>query len=305
MKAYGGYSDIFTGYCSVPQPHGNGKMKVAVKRLRVHIMGDENFQKKLVRELYIWTELDHPYILPFHGFFFENNNYPSLVSAWMENGTALEYLESHPDCDLLQMVQHTAEGIDYLHRNGVIHSDIKPGNILISPSGEPRICDFGISRILAASGSFSLGTTTGSIGGTVRFMSIELLAPADQQPDTYSKASDVWAFGMTVFVLLTKKPPYSHIKHDLGVVSSITSGALPLIPEECHNIWPKLNQDLWEWCIRCWASSPLKRPSMFSIAVGLGILCKSQAVDSSPAPAKCRSRRSRLPDSVPPLLQIQ
>ncbi|KAI5117237.1 hypothetical protein M0805_009274 [Coniferiporia weirii] len=51
MKTHGGYSDIFTGYCSVSQSHGNGKMKVAVKRLRVHTMGDKKVQKQLVKEL--------------------------------------------------------------------------------------------------------------------------------------------------------------------------------------------------------------------------------------------------------------
>ncbi|KAI5121980.1 hypothetical protein M0805_001813 [Coniferiporia weirii] len=232
MKAYGGYSDIFTGYCSVEPSDGHGSLKVAIKRLRVHTMGDEKFQKKLVKELRIWIRLDHPYILPLHGFLFEDNNYPSLVSIWMENGTVLTYLESHPGCDLQQMVLRIAEGIEYLHNEGVIHSDIKPENILISSSGEPRICDFGISRMLVASKSFNFSSTTGGIGGTIRYTSIELLSPLDQQSDIYSNSSDVWAFGMTVLVLLTKKPPYSHIKNDAGVISAIMSGELPRISEE-------------------------------------------------------------------------
>ncbi|KAI5117238.1 hypothetical protein M0805_009275 [Coniferiporia weirii] len=197
----------------------------------------------------------------------------------MENGTILAYLGSHPDCDLLQLVLHIAEGIDYLHYKGIIHSDIKPENILISSSGEPRICDFGISRMFADLGSLSLNTTTGGIGGTVRYMSVELLAQTDQQPDTYSEASDVWAFGITVLALLTKKPPYSHIKHDFGVVSAIASGVVPLIPEEYGKTWPKHYPDLWELCIRCWASLPSGRPSMFGIVIDLRVLHNSQAVE--------------------------
>ncbi|KAI5115200.1 hypothetical protein M0805_005348 [Coniferiporia weirii] len=285
MKAYGGYSDIFTGYCSIVPSDGNGGLKVAIKRLRVHTMGDEKLQKKLVKELYIWTKLDHLYVLPLHGFFFEDNNYPSLVSAWMENGTVLTYLESYPGCDLRQSVLHIAEGIGYLHNNDIIHSDIKPENILISSSGEPRICDFGISRMVAASRTFSFASTTGGIGGTIRYTSTELLNPMDQQFDTYSKASDVWAFGMTVLVLLTKKPPYSHIRNDVGVVSAIMSGGLPAVPEEYSKTWSDPYRYLWALCKRCWASSPSARPSMLTIASDLNVFRHSQAVESTRAPS--------------------
>ncbi|KAI5121112.1 hypothetical protein M0805_002785 [Coniferiporia weirii] len=292
MKAYGGYSDIFTGYCSVVTSDGNGILKVAIKRLRVHTMGDEKFQKKLVKELYIWTKLDHPYILPLHGFLFEDDNYPSLVSAWMENGTVLTYLGSHPDCDLRQLVRRIAKGIGYLHNNGIVHSDIKPisENILISSSGEPRICDFGISRVLAASKTFSFGSTTGGIGGTIRYTSIELLYPMDQQSDIYSKASDVWAFGMTVLVLLTKKPPYFHIKNDVGIVSAIMFGELPTIPEEYSNTWSDLYRYLWKLCNLCWARSPSARPSMSTIALKLRTIRHPQTAWDTRTPAPMNER---------------
>ncbi|KAI5120415.1 hypothetical protein M0805_006916 [Coniferiporia weirii] len=265
MQDHGGYSDIFTGYCSTLPSNG----KVAIKRLRMHIAGDKKFHKKLMKELHIWAKLDHPYILPFLGFFFESNDYPSLVSMWMDNGTILTYLDSHPECDLRVIVLRIAEGIEYLHTANVVHSDIKPDNILISSSGEPRICDFGISRMLVESKSLSFGdSTTGDLKGTIRYMSIELLRATDVEPHTYSKASDIWAFGMTLLVFLTRKPPYYHIKSDFRVVPIIMSGELPPVPEDFQS-WSEPYKNLWQMCTSCWDKAPRKRPSMSAMASDL------------------------------------
>lgn len=71
---------------------------------------------------------------------------------------------------------------------------------MVSPSGEPLICDFGISHMIAISQSFGLsGTQTGTLRGTTRYMSIELLE-ASSEDGIYTKASDVWAFAITIMV---------------------------------------------------------------------------------------------------------
>ncbi|KAI5121111.1 hypothetical protein M0805_002784 [Coniferiporia weirii] len=299
MKGHGGYSDIFTGYYSAVPSDENKKIKVAIKRIRVHTADVKKLRTRLVRELYIWTKLDHSYILPLRGYYFEDDNYPCLVSMWMEDGTVPKYLESHTDCDLQQMVLHIAEGINYLHQRGVIHSDIKPDNILISPSGEPRICDFGISHMLVTSGSFNLNSTTGNAKGTFRYMSIELLAATDQHSDSYSKASDVWAFGMTILELLTKKPPYSHIRNDGGVVVAIASGRLPRLPEEHSTTWSELYKFLWQLCMRCWAPSPSEPPSMLEIVSILEIFSTPQQGTSTDYPLKQKVSKMSLGDQTP------
>ena len=91
-----------------------------------------------------------------------------------------------------------AEGLKYLHDEGVIHSDIKAGNVLISSIGVPRICDFGISRMLASSQTFDV-TTSGHLKGTTRWMAKELMMIGDPPP-AHTFQTDVWAFGMTVHV---------------------------------------------------------------------------------------------------------
>ncbi|EJD07269.1 kinase-like protein [Fomitiporia mediterranea MF3/22] len=129
--------------------NGDGAdIKVAVKKLRVHAMKDGKFQKRLAKELYIWSKLNHHCILPLEGFFVEDNCCPSLVLKWMKNGDALDYLVANPGADLLSLVTKVAEAILYLHTNNIVHSDIKPDNILISNSEEPLLYDFGVSRML-------------------------------------------------------------------------------------------------------------------------------------------------------------
>ncbi|OCB87592.1 kinase-like protein [Sanghuangporus baumii] len=246
----GGYSDIVYGYCTGPD---GVDYKVAVKKLRLHVMDDRDFQKRLTKELYIWSKLNNRRILPLEGFFLEDNNCPSLVSRWMENGTALNYLEAHPDVDLLRLVTGIAEGITYLHLNGIVHSDIKPDNVLVSEFGEPLLCDFGVSRMVVASRSFNFSSSLsgGGLRGTLRFMSKELLQASDISPATYSRDSDVWAFGMTVLSILTKKVPYHYINNDVQVITAISKGLVPSAPSDLDS-WPLNNQLLWRLCTFCW-----------------------------------------------------
>ncbi|KAL5501096.1 hypothetical protein ACEPAH_9483 [Sanghuangporus vaninii] len=265
----GGYSDIVYGYCTGPD---GVDYKVAVKKLRLHVMGDRDFQKKLTKELYIWSKLNNRRILPLEGFFLEDNNCPSLVSRWMENGTALKYLEAHPDVDLLRLVTGIAEGITYLHLNGIVHSDIKPDNVLISEFGEPLLCDFGVSRMVVASRSFNFSSSLsgGGLRGTLRFMSKELLQASDLSPTTYSRDSDVWAFGMTVLSILTKKVPYHYINNDVQVITAISKELVPSAPSDLDS-WSLNNQLLWRVCTFCW-KPVADRHSMQTVVLELQLL---------------------------------
>ncbi|KAL5504806.1 hypothetical protein ACEPAH_7469 [Sanghuangporus vaninii] len=166
----GGYSDIMLAYCT----HEDGtRYRVAGKRLRFHIMQDTGFQR-----------LKKNWILPLEGFYLEGNNYPSLVSGWMDKGTVLKYLEkSNSGHDLLKLISGIAEGTMYLHLNDIVHSDVKPDNFMISGSREPLLCDFGTSRMLVESRAFNFSNSqTGGLRGTVRFMSKELLQATESAP---------------------------------------------------------------------------------------------------------------------------
>ncbi|KAL5500833.1 hypothetical protein ACEPAH_9220 [Sanghuangporus vaninii] len=254
---HGGTSDLFLGSLSLE----NGKTcKVAVKKLRTHAMRTGNSEKTLARELYIWSKLDHPRILRLVGLYVDEN-YPCLISPWSTNGTVLNYLESNSTADVIQLVAGIAEGIAYLHARKIVHSDIKPiqqDNVLIDDAGEPLLCDFGISRILDKTATYPISntTTTGGVRGTVRYMSKELF----KENSTHTESSDIWAFGMTVYALLTGRQPYENLTTEVQVLLAIVDGKLPSCPEDIK-VWATANQSLYRMCQRCW-EEPLTRPDI-------------------------------------------
>ncbi|EJC99228.1 kinase-like protein, partial [Fomitiporia mediterranea MF3/22] len=149
-----------------------------------------------VKELYVWSKLAHENILPLLGYVLEGD-YPSVVSEWIENGTVTKYLKHNSSADPEKLILGIAAGMDYLHDQDIVHSDLKADNVLVGPSSQPLICDFGMSRTLASSLSIE-ATTLSDVRGSVRWMAIELL---DINLDSlHTKETDVWAFGMTVYV---------------------------------------------------------------------------------------------------------
>ncbi|KAH8115011.1 kinase-like domain-containing protein, partial [Phellopilus nigrolimitatus] len=247
MVACGGYCDIFEGRWL--KDGSSEPRKVAVKRIRIHL-GEANFTRHLAREVYVWSGLDHPNILPFCGYMLEGK-FPSLISEWTENGTVKKYLERHPDHDLLPLVTGIAEGLEYLHGQHIIHSDLKADNVLISIDGKPQICDFGISGILASSQTFG-GISSGQSGikGSLRWMAKELFETCEP-PNAHSMESDIWAFGMTVYEMLTKELPFFYLKSDVFVMRHILDGNLPSRPTSLET-WPFRHQKLWDLCQTCW-----------------------------------------------------
>ncbi|KAL5480180.1 hypothetical protein ACEPAI_1450 [Sanghuangporus weigelae] len=248
---HGGTSDLFLGSLSL----SNGKTcKVAVKKLRTHAMRNGSSEKTLARELYIWSKLDHPRILRLVGLYVDES-YPCLISPWSTNGTVLSYLENTSSADVVQLVAGIAEGIAYLHAQKIVHSDIKPDNVLIDDACEPLLCDFGISRILDKTATYPISntTTTGGVRGTVRYMSKELF----KENSSHTESSDVWAFGMTVYALLTRHQPYENLTTEVQVLLAIIDGNLPSWPRDLE-MWPTANRSLSRMCQRCWEESSMR-----------------------------------------------
>ncbi|KAL5492783.1 hypothetical protein ACEPAI_4231 [Sanghuangporus weigelae] len=264
LKAHGGFCDVFQGRWI---SQGVCIYKVAIKRLRVHIQTDRDFAKQLAKEIRVWSGLYHRNILPLLGYVIEGE-YPSLISEWMENGTVSRYIQEHPKTDLLHVILGIARGLEYIHGQGVIHSDIKADNVLVSRFGEPCICDFGISRMIAASQSFG-ETSAHRVKGTVRWMARELL---EDPQAVHSKESDIWAFGMTIYELLTNQVPFHHLSRDVHVMFTILQGYTPPQPGSFSS-WPIYWQKLWSICFVSWNRYPQLRKPMSEIVWYLELLC--------------------------------
>src|SRR5204863_433320 len=99
-----------------------------------------------------------------------------------------------PAVDAVDIAQQVAEGLGYAHERGIVHRDIKPGNIMLQPRGQPKIMDFGLARMRVADHK----TSTGMVLGTPKYMSPEQVAgqPVDQR-------SDIFSLGIVLFEMLT------------------------------------------------------------------------------------------------------
>ncbi|EJD00027.1 kinase-like protein [Fomitiporia mediterranea MF3/22] len=191
-----------------------------------------------------------------------------FISPWMDKGTLSSYLRAEPHYDALQLTLGIADGLGYLHQHGIIHSDMKSDNVLVSDSGQATICDFGLSRIIEA--SRSLGRLTSTSKGTTRYMAYELLILGQKN----SEKSDVWAFGMIVYEILTQLSPYADCTNDAQVALAIFNGKLPSRPSDFDattHIDPGISHLLWDICRGCWVQDPQERCSMAEIVKRLQV----------------------------------
>lgn len=245
--AGGGSADIRKGRL-------NGK-DVAIKTVRVSLEDGEDFgsiHEAFCKECVVWMNMSHPNvhqliavkIKPSAGKF-------SMVSELMTNGNILNYI-SKKEANRIHLLEDVARGLEYLHKIGIIHGDLKGHNILINNERPPRACiaDFGLSAIVP---STSFGPTNANGGGTFGYMAPELLGYSAQA----SKEADIYAFGMVVYEVVTGTRPFGH--RGLMERAAITlQGTRPPIPED--PIAVGFGRGTWELAERCWAGDPKQRP---------------------------------------------
>jgi serine/threonine-protein kinase len=220
--------------------------QVAIKVLPLQLLHGADAAERFEREGKIAASLDHPHIVPI----FRVGSTSTFLWYTMKRirGRSLEQIIAErgglPVADVLSIVQQVGDALQYAHRQGVVHRDVKPANVLIEESGWAYVCDFGVAR---AFGSVSL-TQTGASLGTPRYMAPEQVEgkPVDGRCDQYSLAILVWEAltgelpftGESVGELIRKHllepaPPLSDARHDIPVnVSDAVGRAMSKNPAE-------------------------------------------------------------------------
>jgi serine/threonine protein kinase len=166
--------------------------QVAIKVLPLQLLQGADAAERFEREGKISASLDHPHIVPI----FRVGATTTFLWYTMKRirGRSLEQIIAErgglPLADVLSIVQQVGDALQYAHRQGVVHRDVKPANVMIEDSGWAYVCDFGVAR---AFGSVSL-TQTGASLGTPRYMAPEQVEgqPVDGRCDQYSLAILVW-----------------------------------------------------------------------------------------------------------------
>ncbi|QRV78643.1 Tyrosine kinase domain protein [Ceratobasidium sp. AG-Ba] len=241
----GGFGDVYTGQLK-------DDTKVAVKCARHCPLDNETRQelKLLAREIYSWSKCKHANVLELLGFTCHRGKL-ATVSPWMENGTLPEYISHKMDLNYLDLCLKVSRGLSYLHSNNIIHGDLKGANILVSESGEPKLTDFGNTKLKEQSLKF---TTRTSPVYSLRWAAPEIL---NGSPCTLQ--SDVYALGMTIYEIVNNNVPY-HDKHDLAVpVEVLVYRRFPSRHDDAIRIQGPTNW-LWTLMTDCWDHDPLVRP---------------------------------------------
>ncbi len=172
--------------------------QVAIKALHVESAKKKELKKFLLQEARNVSKLIHPNIIPIFEAG-EHEGTPYMVFEYVDGASLKDLIRKKdplPVSRAVNLMQQILEGVGYAHQKGIIHLDLKPGNILLSKSGAPRVMDFGISEMMGSDHG-----TGQNLRGTRRYMSPEHFSKIPIGP-----GSDVFALGLIFFEMLTRMP---------------------------------------------------------------------------------------------------
>jgi serine/threonine protein kinase/tetratricopeptide (TPR) repeat protein len=179
---------------------------VAVKSIPAELHTSSTAQARFEREAKLLASLNHPNIAVIHDIIEENNS-GYLILEYIPGETLAERIAREPLNleEVLSIGQQIAEAVSAAHEKGVIHRDLKPGNIKITPEGKVKVLDFGLAKTSSSEGKPLEVTVTqpGRIMGTPAYMS-----PEQARGKQADKRSDIWSFGCIMYQMLTGQLPF-------------------------------------------------------------------------------------------------
>jgi serine/threonine-protein kinase len=193
---------------------------VAVKVLPRNLLHDPGFFERFEREVDLIAHLEHPHILPIYDYG-KAEEVPYIAMRYLAGGSLAQWIRRGPiKVDALDRpLTQVSQALDYAHNQGIIHRDIKPGNIMLDEANNAYLSDFGIARVLGSN------LTGSAIIGTPAYMSPE---QANGMP--LDARSDIYALGIVLFELITGREPFQAetpmallLKHITEPVPSVRS----------------------------------------------------------------------------------
>ncbi|HET6529285.1 MAG TPA: Stk1 family PASTA domain-containing Ser/Thr kinase [Actinoplanes sp.] len=246
------------GYGGMAEVHRGRDLRlgrdVAIKMLRTDLARDATFQERFRREAQNAAALNHPAIVAVYDTGEEvsstGEKLPFIVMEFVNGRTLKEVLAQEQRIQprrALEIIADICAALEFSHRHGIIHRDIKPGNVMLTQNGQVKVMDFGIARALA-SGATTM-TQTSAVIGTAQYLS-----PEQARGESVDARSDVYAAGCVLFELLVGHPPfvgdspvsvaYQHVRED------------PRAPSDVN---PEVPPDVDAIVLKALAKNPLNR----------------------------------------------
>ncbi|WP_158844673.1 serine/threonine-protein kinase [Saccharothrix deserti] len=223
---------------------------VAIKQLLLAPSLDERERdeaiQRAMREGRIAAKLHHPNAIAVYDVV-EENGAPCLVMEYLPSYSLADTMVEHGPLDPIEVAQigmQAAAALAAAHTAGIVHRDVKPGNVLLADNGLVKITDFGISR---ASDDVTV-TKTGLIAGTPAYLAPEIARGQDPSP-----ASDVFSLGSTLYAAVEGEPPFGLSENTLGVLHAVAAGRINP---------PTVDHPLTDVLLRFLSYDPADRPTM-------------------------------------------
>ena len=302
------FGDSIPGYSILREIHRGGqgvvyqavqkatKRKVAIKVMKEGPFADRRDKARFEREVEILGQLNHPFIVGVHdsgdahGSYYFVMDYISgqPLDVWISSG-------EHSVEATLGLFVKICEGVNAAHLRGVIHRDLKPGNIRIDAAGEPHILDFGLAKTAAAS-DVSMMTVTGQFMGSLPWASPE---QAEAIPGKIDIRTDVYSLGVILYQMLTGKFPYEVI----GSMRDVLDHILKAEPVRPSTIRKQINDEVETIVLKCLCKERERRyQSAGELARDVGHYLAGEPIeakrDSTLYILKKSLRRYRLPVGI-------
>ena len=223
----GGMASVYKAY------HATMDRNVAIKVLPEEFANDPGFRERFEREAKVVARLQHTNILPVFDYG-QERNISYLVMPYIPTGTLKSYMKEKgalPFDEAARIISQLSEALDYAHKQGILHRDIKPDNVLFDESNNTLLTDFGLTRMVEGGGSL---TGTGVIG-TPAYMS-----PEQGQGLPLDHRSDIYSLGIILYKMVTGEVPFS-ADTPVAVIFKHVSEALPMprtnrLPRRHHQV---------------------------------------------------------------------
>jgi serine/threonine protein kinase/tetratricopeptide (TPR) repeat protein len=222
---------------------------IALKVISLGQWASKAHLKRFRLEAEAAARLEHPGIVPIHEVG-ERDGSCYFSMKFVEGGQLDEVArrEPMPPRRAAELIAKVARTVHYAHEHGILHRDIKPGNILLDAKGEPHLTDFGLARLVESESSV---TQTLDVLGTPSYMAPE---QAVGNNAAVSSATDVYGLGGVLYQLLTGQPPFAG-----GATYETIKLLLDTEPKQPRLLNPKIDRDLSTICLKCLEKDPKSR----------------------------------------------